>query len=598
MRILIRPRRTCAVLIIVCLSACGRYEPGESPDPSLQPEVRQSVNGVLSTTLEVLIATNTVLDVDSGLQKEIETTTYEGRLIGPTLRVSPGDRLKINIVNSLPPNPDQTRKGAFPHEPYTTNLHTHGLTVSSQGMGDNPFRQMLPQTSSLFEVVIPDFHPAGTFWYHPHKHGSVAFQFFGGMAGFLIVDGGPGTIDAIPEISAAHEILMAFQAIRVDEGGKVPWLNTEATQFARNGAYSAYINSTVHLTTNGLIAPTFKMRPQEVQRWRFLSAASGMTMVITMQGAEFNIIALDGISLSKMLTLPVGFPLILGAGNRADVLVKAPAVGTYLVQAVDPSETIYSVSPQGVAPGIRTVRVGGDFPNPTYPVTLATIVVDGEALDMALPAGPLPEKTEPISTDELLAAVPNATRRVVFENCGQQGNMADPDHRLSSCQYFFEKYDADYWGGLPFHNLLMMRDADDDGIPIDPGNPSGPHTNYQKGGLFTADRSLFDDMLGGNIEEWTVINRATSDHSFHIHQNPFLLTHINGQPLPIPEWRDTILVPGATGGGGNINAATYGSVTFRTYLHPRYQGKILTHCHVLTHEDFGMMQMLEIKPGE
>jgi len=294
----------------------------------LQPEVRQSANGVLSTTLEVLVATNTVLDVDSGLQKEIETTTYEGRLIGPTLRVSPGDRLEINMVNSLPPNPDQMRKGAFPHEPYTTNLHTHGLTVSPQGIGDNPFRHMLPQTSNAFKVVIPDFHPAGTFWYHPHKHGTVAFQFFGGMSGFLIVDGGPGTVDAIPEISAADEILMAFQAIRVDDDGKVPWVNTEATQFARNGVFDAYIDSTVHMTTNGMTEPTFKMRPQEVQRWRFLNAASGMTMVIMMQGAEFNIIAHDGISLSNMLTLPVGVPLVLGAGNRADVLVKAPAAGT------------------------------------------------------------------------------------------------------------------------------------------------------------------------------------------------------------------------------------------------------------------------------
>jgi FtsP/CotA-like multicopper oxidase with cupredoxin domain len=591
-------RLALAGLTAATLTACGSGEPGESPDPALQPEVRQSANGALSTTLEIQLATNTVLDVDSGLQKDIETATYEGRLIGPTLRVRPGDRLEIDIVNNLPPNPDQMRKGAFPHEPYTTNLHTHGLTVSPQGIGDNPFRHMLPQTSNAFEVVIPDFHPAGTFWYHPHKHGSVAFQSFGGMAGFLIVDGGPGTVDAIPEINAADEILMGFQAIRVDEDGKVPWVNTEATQYARNGAFNAYINSTVHVTTNGMTAPTYKMRPQEVQRWRLLNAASGLTMVIMMQGAEFHIIAQDGISLSNMMTLPVGVPLILGSGNRADILVKAPAAGTYLLQAVDPLEAMYSVSPQGVAPGIRNVRVGGDFPDPTYPVTLATIVVEGEALDMALPTGPLPESTNPISTDELLAAVPDVTRRVAFENCGQQGNMGNPDNRLSSCQYYFEKYDADYWGGMPFHNLLMMRDADDDGVPIDPGNPSSPHTNYQKEGLFTAGQSLFDDMHGGNIEEWTVINRGSSDHSFHIHQNPFLLTHINGQPLPIPEWRDTILVPGATGEGGNINAATHGTVTFRTYLHPEYLGKILTHCHVLTHGDFGMMQMLEIKPGE
>ena len=105
-------------------------------------------------------------------------------------------------------------------------------------------------------------------------------------------------------------------------------------------------------------------------------------------------------------------------------------------------------------------------------------------------------------------------------------------------------------------------------------------------------------MHGGNIEEWTVLNRGRSDHSFHIHQNPFLVTHINGQPLPVPEWRDTMLVPAATGGGANINLAVPGSITMRTYLHPDYTGRIITHCHMLTHEDFGMMQALEIKPSE
>ncbi len=460
-----------SVFLITAVTACSNNERSLPPEHIVQPEVRQSASGVLSTTLEVILATNTVLDVDTGLVKLVETPTYEGRLTGPTLRVIPGDRLQINVVNNFPSNPGQSRRGAFPHEPYTTNLHTHGLTVTPQGIGDNPFRHMMPQTTNAFEVEIPDFHRAGTFWYHPHKHGSVAFQFFGGMSGFLIVDGGLDTIDAIPEISSAADILMAFQAIRVGENGKVPWLDTEATQYANFGAYSTYIGSSVHLLTNGATAPTHKMRPQEVQRWRLLNAASGMTMVITMQGTGFNVIALDGFSLPEMLTMPVGLPLVLGAGNRTDVLIKAPAAGTYLLQAVDPLETMYSVSPQGVAPGIRRVGVGGDFPDPIYPVTLATIVVEGEPLDMPLPTGPFPEPIEPISREDLLTAIPNATRRVAFENCGQQMNMTDPDWRLPSCDYYFALYDADYWGGVAFDNLLMMRDADDDGDPIDPGTP-------------------------------------------------------------------------------------------------------------------------------
>jgi len=289
---------------------------------------------------------------------------------------------------------------------------------------------------------------------------------------------------------------------------------------------------------------------------------------------------------------------VLGSGSRTDVLVKVPAPGTYLLQAFDPKETQYSVSPQGVAPGQRTVKIGNDFPDPVYPVTLATMIVEGQEMNMDLPAGPFPPRLEPITAEDLLTAVPDMERQVVFETCGQFGNQTDPANRLPSCQHYFEKYDAEFWGGIPFENLLMMRDASDDGIPVDPNNPSGPHAGYQKDGLFNSSQALFDDMQGGNIEEWTIINRSRSDHSFHIHQNPFLVTHINGQPLPVPEWRDTMLVPAATGGGENLNEATPGSIKMRTYLHPEYTGKILTHCHMLTHEDFGMMQTLEIKPAE
>jgi len=46
----------------------------------------------------------------------------------------------------------------------------------------------------------PHRHPSGTYWYHVHKHGSVTYQFNGGMAGFLIVKGGKGTLDAVPEV--------------------------------------------------------------------------------------------------------------------------------------------------------------------------------------------------------------------------------------------------------------------------------------------------------------------------------------------------------------------------------------------------------------
>jgi FtsP/CotA-like multicopper oxidase with cupredoxin domain len=90
---------------------------------------------------------------------------------------------------------------------------------------------MEPGSRNRIEVHIPSDHPSGTYWYHTHKHGSVTFQFLGGMAGLLIIRGGSGTLDALPEIKAAKDLVMAFQEIRTNTDGNVVFVNQQAIQF-------------------------------------------------------------------------------------------------------------------------------------------------------------------------------------------------------------------------------------------------------------------------------------------------------------------------------------------------------------------------------
>ena len=67
--------------------------------------------------------------------------TYEGNIPGPTLRVRPGDTLRIRLVNELPPNPDPMPVDMIlPHHFNTTNFHFHGSHVSPGGIADNIFR--------------------------------------------------------------------------------------------------------------------------------------------------------------------------------------------------------------------------------------------------------------------------------------------------------------------------------------------------------------------------------------------------------------------------------------------------------------------------
>jgi FtsP/CotA-like multicopper oxidase with cupredoxin domain len=468
---------------------------------------------------------------------------------------------------------------------------------------------MAPRTKNLIQVKIPREHQSGIFWYHPHKHGSVSFQFFGGMSGLLTVEGGPGTLDDVPEVKAAKEVVMAFQAIRTDQNGRVPFVNAAATHLATDGnnpvpagLWSTFINSHLCLTTNGVTNPTLGMRPGEVQRWRLRNAAAGETLVLALQEHSLNIVANDGVTAPRMRTLGPEVPYVMGAGQRVDLLVKAGEPGIYLLQALNPAPADSAgwsvVSESDIDPAPRNARLSGDLPAPTFPVTLATVVVSGEPRDMPLPAGPLPVPHGLPSIDTMLNTPANAVRRVAFENCGQRVGMQDPTARLPTCGWYFESYNADYWGGTEFTTLLMVRDDDDTGEPNPQPDPAEPLVNFQKEGLFAMDQPLFDDMVVGNFEGWTVTNRSFSDHAFHIHQNPFLLTHVNGKPLPTPERHDTILVPAAQPQGGIINEATFGSITFRINFDPVTVGDFVMHCHMPTHEDIGMMQRLSIVSQE
>jgi FtsP/CotA-like multicopper oxidase with cupredoxin domain len=354
------------------------------------------------------------------------------------------------------------------------------------------------------------------------------------------------------------------------------------------------------------------MQPGEVQRWRLLNATEGENLLLTLEGTGLNVVAMDGITASKTFVLPPGTPLVIGPGQRYDVLVKAGQPGTYRLLSQDPG-TSASVSPSGIDPEARTSRHSFDFPEPcgvftqpcdpstmlAYPFPLVTVMVSGHPKNMKLPTGPLPVPKGLPSVDDMLNTTPNATRHVAFELCGQMTTMSDPTQQLPSCGWYFAKYDATYWGGAPFTSLVMVRDDDDKGVAT--SNPNMPLIDFQKDGLFNPDQPLFDDMIANNYEEWTVINRSFSDHPFHMHQNPFLLTKINGQTLSTPEWHDTIIVPGVVvppgGSAPNINDQTFGSITFRIHFNPVTVGCFVMHCHTISHEDLGMMQRLDILPG-
>ena len=105
---------------------------------------------------------------------------------------------------------------------------------------------------------------------------------------------------------------------------------------------------------------------------------------------------------------------------------------------------------------------------------------------------------------------------------------------------------------------------------------------------FLVDGKLFDHervdqrVELGAVEEWTVRNLDEhNDHVFHIHINPFQLTKVNDEVVE-SVWLDTVIVPHG------------GSVTFRTRFLD-FTGTYVLHCHMMNHEELGMMQVVEVR---
>lgn len=173
--------------------------------------------------------------------------------------------MRIALVNQLPPLPEGDEHDSHvemdrPHQWSTTNLHVHGLHVSPEGQGDDVFVTVEPGATHHYEIEVPADHPGGLFWYHPHRHGGVAQQIRGGMAGAIVIRGG---LDVVPEVAAAVEQLMVIQAIEIGDDFTVEPPIPDPTS-----SEAFFPRTQILYPINGGLSPSIPMRPGELQRWR------------------------------------------------------------------------------------------------------------------------------------------------------------------------------------------------------------------------------------------------------------------------------------------------------------------------------------------
>ena len=128
------------------------------------------------------------------------------------------------------------------------------------------------------------------------------------------------------------------------------------------------------------------------------------------------------------------------------------------------------------------------------------------------------------------------------------------------------------------------------------GGTNGPIQFYitvdgQKQKMFEANEKPVITTKVGAIEDWTIENRALETHAFHMHQIHFQMLEIDGQPVANNDMRDTIEIP-FWGGKGPFHSVKV-RMDFRD---PTTAGVSLFHCHILLHEDLGMMHKILVEP--
>ncbi len=589
-------RQVAGVLVGLAVGGVAEARPPEWREPTqpgevefvAPPEAPRARDGHLDLEMTVAYSLNQVAG------ERVWLRSYNGGLVGPTIRIQPGETLHVALDNQLPPV-DGSRPedgGAHghgghgdPNEPHgfnVTNLHTHGLWVSPSGNSDNVLVSVFPGDVFHNEIGVPRDHAPGSHWYHAHRHGSVALQVSSGMAGLLIVEGG---LDEIPAIEAAADTPLVLQQIyhsRRDclrigdpEGSDVrpPWA-------PRAGCIESYTNlgpgrwpyldpdhpkrEERFTTVNGVAGPTIELAPGEVRRFRAVHAGVREALHLAVVEVPVRRRARSRFFAELARTLPQaeGFDDGLGALRRivdqSDIEVSTMyelAADGIAFGRVDPrpvielqpgyrSDFLTRIAEPGtyalvdLPAGDRT-KLQGDDERDELGQVLAWFVVDGEPVEMALP-----------TNDEVEHLAP-------YESIG--------DDELAGCQ----------------DNVFNIVSGCDEPPEFTIGDqPYDPAAVPRLVPLHGA-------------EEWRLLSKF-ANHPFNIHVNPFEIQPNEALGIDRPVWKDTFLVRGPDNGYASSEEELRRLILTVRTRYRRYVGRYVLHCHLLDHEDQGMMQEVEV----
>jgi FtsP/CotA-like multicopper oxidase with cupredoxin domain len=643
---------------------------------------------------------------------------------GVRLQLSPGDTLRVRLVNCLPPPLDAKHASESPLLAVNpTNLHTHGLIVEPRRADDlrDPFGDYIyvlatpAGTDSLlplargsdngeaiahdyartfdYEIPLKHDHPSGLFWFHPHVHGLALNQISSGLAGIITVgsvhdyvcDKGATCAPGELKPKVRHLILKDVQItggtpaqVRAQENpGMCGDLRTPDaahpgacvgtfdvnTPGSQHGTSTGASDGLWQFTVNGQVQPEIQAAAAG-EIWRIANASGSATYNLgviddaTQKPIPFQVLALDGLSIDvpraaspqqlrqtyggrlDLLECPgltdqaagISKPICATAmrmmpSSRAEIWIThrdatgaitpvpsgGPAASAVLRSAY------FETGPAGDHwPALDLAHVGFDPwpPSATATATISTLNVRGQASKVF--SGPVTTRVQgqlqalPTSSTQAISPAMEARLKTLAAHRHACSALPAEKHR----QILFGLPDPNSFGlGL---RLVDGAPANKPQLPLQIPDANEAKTLDIKAFDHSGDPTVCLPLKPGNAitkEIWELVNLAGEDHNFHIHQTRFSLvstTGADGQEIPVnilntnalldnvPVPHGTDLKGDGTGCDGTIDAWRAGTCKpSRVIVEIPFKeiGDFVYHCHILEHEDGGMMAKISVVPN-
>jgi FtsP/CotA-like multicopper oxidase with cupredoxin domain len=523
-------------------------------------------------------------------------------LENPTLHVKPGDTLNITVTNNTPFNeaamgetdehfdPPNCGDNTFEGEKTTDNqgfnmtggsmnIHYHGTNTSPQCGADNVVKTLInPGHTFHYSVHFPANEPPGLYWYHPHVHGLAEAAVLGGASAALVVDGIQNVQPAVGNMKERFLIIRDQPTTQnLTESGsdtESPLGIPQHDLTVNFVPLDTFTDTTATPETTTYTPTVIDMAPGEQQFWRVCNCTSDapLDLQVRFDGVPqtIQVVGIDAVPVNSQDGTQPGKPISvthyrIPPAARVEFIVNAPPSSVKLAQLVTQL--------------INSGPLGDDLP--TRPLaTMQLVDNDTDRVDNVVPAS-----TGVVSTQRMFSGITNVTpaltRTVFFEEV-EDGSA-----------FFINFSGCVTAGGVQCATQPYPIDT-----AFDPNNPPAFITTQ------------------GTVEKWIVQNHARENHELHQHQTHFLVLSqdnfeangsqqapgIDGQYLDMieipfcggpPPVNGSVQPPACVDSAGNP-VIPYPQVELLVDFRGPDVGSFVFHCHILGHEDLGMMAIEQV----